>query len=463
MLLSSLPNLRKLDINFGHYNGHADFVTVWSAIVRGTREPALVTNERTSSCLARATRSISSPGPLDVMVTGADDKYPHSPDHFAAFMHTPNLRSIYGWRTGDADIEPIPETDACAKLKPRYCPVEYIELRTSKLHSSNLRFLLDAAIPGKLKTFNYEIGCTWAWCRVEHPQIMTSMRPHHDTLETLGLSHEDFYPYEMGHESDVPSACSFTSFVALKRLKVAPVFVWGHEGLTSEYELDRPQTKEMLWKALPGNLEDLWITRAHQQDVQRYDARDRFVPDCLLPALDLVVQNKPEAFAKLAHLRIELPPLMWKEEWFDTLDSVCRLAASYGTTTTIILFDLCDRWSELAVEKAWGWNEDILWEPLRYSINRESAKVWVDEAAQTDLAQTLKDLKARFEGEMEKYEDVKRRRGAMGPLCRDCQYSPEYDPAAQVDMSELKRFVEDRLHSKSYWRGGLSVLCCEDI
>ncbi|UPX09603.1 uncharacterized protein EKO05_0000290 [Ascochyta rabiei] len=121
----------------------------------------------------------------------------------------------------------------------------------------NFRLLLGATIPGKLKTFNYEVGCTWAWCLTEHPKIMASLQLHHDTLESLGLSHEYYYPYEMGDESDKPSPCSFTPFVAIKRLKVAPVYVWGHLGFTDKARLKSLEAEEMLWKALPRNLEQL--------------------------------------------------------------------------------------------------------------------------------------------------------------------------------------------------------------
>ncbi|KAF9696601.1 hypothetical protein EKO04_005488 [Ascochyta lentis] len=456
LLLANLPRLQKLNINFGICNEHTDFVALWPTIMHGTRssnDSSPVAKGNAVVDMPQAVHSTMFLNPVDVMVTGSEDKYPNDPIHFAMFIHMPNLRSIYGWRTGDSESDPDAETNAFARLKPRSCPVEYIELRASKLHMVNLRLLLDATIPGKLKTFNYEVGCTWAWCLTEHPGIMASLQPHHDTLDTLGLSHEYYYPYETDEGFDKPLPCSFIPFVTLKRLKVAPVYVWGHHGFTDKAKLDSPETKEMLWKALPENLEQLWITRAHHQEFRGNDATTRFVPECLLPALDLVVQNKGYAFSKLEQLRIELPPLMWKHEWFDTLESLCKSAARHGIHTTIILFDMCDRWSKLAVELPWGWDEDIDWEPPRYSSNRESAKVWIVAAEQRDLAQALKDLKARFHEEKEKYEEARREIGALGPLCRECIFAPEYSAAAQINVPRLRRFVEERLHTKSCWKG----------
>jgi hypothetical protein len=144
LLLVHLPNVVKLDISFGVCEDHADFVTV---LGRFTNQTKLVD--------------------ADTILSDRQD-------------------------------------DPFRRLKPRSCPVEYIKLRTSKLHKTNLRLLMDTTIPGKLKTFNYEIECTWAWCSVEHPAIMKSLRAHHDTLQSLWLSHEEYYPYDSSNDDEKP-------------------------------------------------------------------------------------------------------------------------------------------------------------------------------------------------------------------------------------------------------------------
>jgi hypothetical protein len=70
----------------------------------------------------------------------------------------------------------------------------------------------------------------------------------------------------------------------------------------------------MLWSALPRNLEDLRITRAQNQEQRLRNGITTFVPTYLLPALNLVITNKPQAFPKLQHLRIEFPYLEWNNE-----------------------------------------------------------------------------------------------------------------------------------------------------
>jgi hypothetical protein len=49
-------------------------------------------------------------------------------------------------------------------------------------------------------------------------------------------------------------------------------------------------------EALPVTLEDLWLARAKQRVPSSGDATAEFVPDCLLPALELVLQRRNEAF-----------------------------------------------------------------------------------------------------------------------------------------------------------------------
>jgi hypothetical protein len=403
LLLVNLPELRKLDISLGSGSLHEDFVNLWATI--GDRLRSSATTSTATATEQPHTKPLSVP--IDIMIKGEDTKYPNDPVYLATFMHTPNLRSIYGWKYGD-EGNPNPATNPLERLEPGSCPVECIELRTSKLHLDNYRLLLASTIPGSLKTFIYEIGCTWAWVTIEHPAIMQGLFPHRDTLESLCLSHEDFYPFEAyGGEPEKPYPCSFTPFTALKQLKVAPLYIWGNGGFNDSVELSRPETKQKLWKALPKNLEELWITRAQHQKVDGQDLAIEFVPDCLIPALELVVQNKEDSFPKLKELRIELPPFVWENDWLDSLASVCVVASGYGIQTTIIFFEMCDRWSELASERLWGWNEDTWWEPTHDSTNRESHKIWIDGDAE-DLARRLRYLKDRFKEESDGYEKANR-------------------------------------------------------
>lgn len=456
VLIASLPRLRRLNINFGSSYDHKDFVSFWPTLIYAIRSLKFAPPNEDShaSRTFQLTRLPALSVPLDIMVTGVEDKYPNSPVDFAVFINLPNLRSIYGWGMGDGDggvgFDSNPETNPFVKLRPRSCPVEYIELRKSKLHTENFQHLLQATIPGKLKMFSYEVGGTWAWTDVEHPMIMTSLEPHHDTLDSLCLSHEDFYPYEDDFENGKPDPCCFVPFTALKRLKVAPLYIWGNSGVLNPEKFNRQEAKGMLWKALPRNLEELWVTRAQWQNLRDKGSTASFIPKCLLPALDLVIQNKHYVFPKLQRLRVEFPPSYWEFEWFDVLASICKAAYAKGVHTTIIFSEIFDRYEDaITVERPWGWDEDIEWEPPRYSSNRESAKVWIPATTRHDLAEALKDIKIRFEKESDTYTAALRVRMELR-LCSECYNDPAY--AARIDQAQIARFIEKRLDTKGCYR-----------
>lgn len=90
---------------------------------------------------------------------------------------------------------------------------------------------------------------------------------------------------------------------------------------------------------------------------------------------------------------------------------------------------------------------------MRYSTNRETAKVWIVAAEHKDLAQVLKDLKALYQEARERYYEARREIGAMGMMCTHCQLDPAYDASRGVNLVELRRSVEMRLHTKDCWKG----------
>lgn len=80
LLLLSLPNLRRLDMNAGFSDDHPDFVSVFELLAD----------------YVNSLDDVSSPQ-VGVLIEGDDDKYPNLPIPVAALMHMPNLRSIYAW------------------------------------------------------------------------------------------------------------------------------------------------------------------------------------------------------------------------------------------------------------------------------------------------------------------------------------------------------------------------------
>lgn len=322
-MLFNFPNLQKLDIDLTE--DHADFVYLFKLLA------------------SRVSSIDQFPKlPLDTLVTAFDGQYPHDPKHVATFFHLSNLRRIYTWFHGDHEGDQDLENGPLAQLKHRSCPVEFVELRHAKINRDNFRLLLSAIVPESLRTFIYEIGGGWAWCLIDHPAIMASLARFHETLENLCLSHEDMYPHQFGNDREIPYPCSFTAFKALRRLRVAPVYIWGHKGFTHSTHIKDPASKSMLWKALPPSLEELWITRAQGQ-ISGHPGHEIVDPDVnfrsslLLPALFLVLEHKVEAFSVLTYISIEFSLKTWHAEWLNELASFCEAALFKGVGCTIIL------------------------------------------------------------------------------------------------------------------------------
>jgi hypothetical protein len=408
LLLANLPKVQKLDINFGMPSKHEKFHSLLGMIlsrVNSKNTLQLVSAQDLDNGSSALGRSAAFTVPIHIAAKGTDGEDPNASSHIVTLFQLPNLHSFYGWKFGDSESDPD-ENNPFLKLKRRSCSIEYIELRTSKLHKDNLQLLLGATIPGKLKTFNYEIGCMRAHCSVDHSAVMQSLAAHHHTLENLGLSHEDLYPYEGvdgDYDFDRPFPCDFSHFEALRRLKVAPVFVWGHKGLHNRAKYTERATRNMLWKTLPKSIEELWLTRAHHEEFQDSDRPPYLIPDCLLPALDSLLEYKAEAFPKLNRVIIQFDLAAWKDDWLDALALFCQRAVAMGIPDMILWVELEPRNVSDYFERAWGWNEDVVWDDCYDNMENPKRRLVATEEA--DLAQTLRDLKSEPVKRSEKQGD----------------------------------------------------------
>jgi hypothetical protein len=232
---------------------------------------------------------------------------------------------------------------------------------------------------------------------VQHSAIMASLRIHRNTLDSLGLSHEEFYPYQFGNDDEEPYPVTLKPFKALTRLKIAPVYIWGDANLQDHESWTKPGIQKMLCEALPESLQQLWITRAEPQHSSNPDnAAVHFIPGCLLTALQLVIQQKSQICPKLSELRVEFPLMNWEYDWISLLASVCAEAEASGIRTTLILTSLprsADGEKEYR-ERPWGWDEDVHWGEC--VNNTDSSKRWIYAGEQEDLGEMLIDLKKRL-------------------------------------------------------------------
>ena len=350
LMIAHLHNLRTLDFCYCSISTSKTLLRALDLVTRGPR------SLKSGQSSPQQDHPLSFSKPLDIMVSGDDDKYPNHSLHVAAFLNLPNIRSLYAWKSGDSDWDDsMPRDDAFFKLKPRSCAVEYMELRCSKLYHEHFDYLLNALIPAKLKTFIYEVGCTWAWVSVHHKKMIESLAPHYETLECLEFSHESFYPYQFGNDTEEPVPISFKCFQNLKKLKVAPVYIWGEGPLDKEAPNGAITKRDMLQNALPGTLEELWITR-----VDTEHRNTHYIQEILLPALSYVVGNSKSDFPQLTRLYLTFSGTDPYLGWLNALYGISLVAKNYGIT---VFIKLCgDSRQGFDEQRRWGWYEEVEWE-----------------------------------------------------------------------------------------------------
>lgn len=383
LMLSNLPNLRTLDIDFGH-SKHEEFHVILTTIARAL---ARGVPQRGSCASSLDYKGLISSGkfksPIDVIISG--DKVGYT-SHIPAFFQLPNLRSFYAWGLDNNNFGNAGPNDF-KLLKPNACGVQIIELRSCKLSMENLRLLLSATIPGILKTFIYEVGYGMKGI-VDDPAKMDGLEAHCRTLVNISLTYDSVYPYFIGEDDRIgmPAAYSFVRFEALRSLKIAPAFVWGNDRLHDVDSHGDAAGKDMLWKALPRGLVELWMLRPGEKD-ESHDVSPFFIPELLLPALAALVAQKGQTFSNLDRLYIDLYLPEWEFDWLETLASICQRAVAAGIqAVALMIWPGCKKYRRSS-NRGWGWDEDIHWEH-RHG-NKEPRRHRIDCREGEDLSRLL--------------------------------------------------------------------------
>lgn len=405
LLLAHLPALQKLDIDFGD-DEHSQFFTLFTQInerirasgIARQQQPSYIDGDESGS--ERVPRFASS---VDVMVKGGNDSSSFGSTHATTFLLLPTLRNFFAWKLNDDFTNAGVDTSAFARLQPQSCFAETIDLRMVKLDPVNLEYLMAAMIPGKLRSFDCEIGDPSFGRSIDHPRIMQGLKAHQNTLEQLSLSVTESYPYKNSDadRTNKPSACSFTDFTALKRLKVAPAFIWGHEGYfdeLAEVETDSTETWRLnqLWRALPASLEELWLTRAHPAcELPNGELPAYFVASVFLPSLDALLDRKDKVCPNLNRLVIQFPLRLWKKEWLRSLAVFCKKALKKGIERVEIRVGLGFLDFNANTPRDWGWNEDYVWKPCEDNFTRTELQL-VD-APHGDLEQEFMALEKHID------------------------------------------------------------------
>jgi hypothetical protein len=347
--------------------------------------------------------------PLDIMISGTDTYYSHRSVYVPAFLNLPNIRSLYAWRPSDDGFhrndgyhpnESIAH-DQFLRLKPLSYAVENIELRQAKFRREHLHHLVHALIPEKLQTFSYEVTNQSPRLEVQYEQIVQSLAPHYDTLQCLELSFDEHEPiHHWGTTINAP--LSFRCFQNLKKLKVAPTFIWSHDELCHKTLCKQPSTRQMLWKALPETLEELWITRMNLRSNPRTD----HITSLLVPALYILLENQ-DSFPLLTQLCFTFSASHWSEHrewvdlgWLSDLYSFSIMAEQKGISSlarptdwfVVLRVRANPGWFDDAepspVQRKWGWYEDVEWSECGNNDGNDIP--FLELAPELDFIETLK-------------------------------------------------------------------------
>jgi hypothetical protein len=398
LLVANLPNLQSLDLKLDRFCDQKMFLAMFERVGKRLK-PFHSIPPKPLAASPDPSPTIAFSKPIDIFIR---ENHVGDTVYLASFFHLPNLRSICAFKFGD--LRP-PTNNPFASLTRHACGVQHIELRNSSLDIEGLLCLLDAIRPGKLKTFLYEIGNLFGG-GIDFRAFMPTLGPIRDTLETLELGHQEINESGLSYIWDgsllsMPIAVCFASFQSLRRLKVAPVFIWGHAGFPTEGGLQRSRWRDMLWKAFPKTLEELWLTKSHYKPFPcEGEAGTDFVPHLLIPALHCILRRRSESFPYLRSMRLEFPPCGWKNEWLDLLADFCQAAMTEGVHCTIILthdwrdFDIDDKATMAATaERGWGWEEDDEWTSVPLAANRIWRRHVIDAANAINLTETMRTLK----------------------------------------------------------------------
>ncbi|PVH96158.1 hypothetical protein DM02DRAFT_632215 [Periconia macrospinosa] len=298
--------------------------------------------------------------PLDIMFSVDTLRRPRTQVEIVAFLlNRPNIRSLYAWKldlgVGRSYLDDVEQGNGILQLKPCSLGVEFIELRESAFNHEHFHHLMQAVIPGALKTLIFTPERFYV-DNHDPKQVLESLRAHHSTLERLDLPNILKIP-----SNGAP--ISFQAFKNLRKLKVAPVYIWGSNGLLRKAAVRDPSSIPMLRDALPSTLDELWITNV--------DAEDRhpgYITTLILPALSLLISHRDDSFPHLTHVCVSFRTTICYGyqpadlTWLQVLHPLALSAQKQGITLTINPRAEDEYRGEfLSVVRPWGWHEDVEW------------------------------------------------------------------------------------------------------
>ncbi|KAF2000923.1 hypothetical protein P154DRAFT_575626 [Amniculicola lignicola CBS 123094] len=270
----------------------------------------------------------------------------------APFM-LPSVQSIFMHRTGSEDDEgdDAPYID----MPDKTSSVTHLELKDCRLDTRMIEKML--AVPKQLKTFIYEVG--WghlSYCSISWPAIRRGLELQKDSLEELWWD----YPHDginwSDDTDDTSPVQSFRDFEKLRRVRIAPDYVFGL----------RPDGKsyKRLLDLLPRPVEFLHIVHGDEYGVtlETPISSEKAKMKTLYKSIEHLLAHKETALPALRHLTFDTSLKKIKEDG-DKIANLVKLAQSSGVEMVLRNNFGDDKWAlyDERVERKWGMDEDIVW------------------------------------------------------------------------------------------------------
>ncbi|KAK4996658.1 hypothetical protein LTR66_003771 [Elasticomyces elasticus] len=327
LLLPTLTRLEKLDVMIGR--GYDYFLKMM--LRAGSGEKPFTPGNRLNYL-------------ADIMNTEWDEVIGLSLDCTVSYLRLPAIQRIFCIEfKGADDEEDYPVHEMLSTLEERSSTVKHLEFKHSRLNRLDILHLLK--IPKSLETFIYEFNELHdTWCPGCFCTTREAIGYQAGSLQDLWLD----YPHgsiELGVIDSVynPPMASFADFAKLKRLRLAPVFIFGI------YPDSLEDAQNVIIKAIPKQLEVLHFTHCE------------YSFPILASALLQLLYRREECAPSLQKLVLE-GPFADKRELWDDATKVIRAAQSAGLSIELLNnHEGRERDFSGFKERGWGMDEEFPW------------------------------------------------------------------------------------------------------
>ncbi|KAI9662229.1 MAG: hypothetical protein M1821_008395 [Bathelium mastoideum] len=275
-------------------------------------------------------------------ISHRDEKYGMTSGDIVPALLLPGLKHLYLHRVGEYDKGD--HAEELKEISKRASPITSIGMRNCKFSSSDMDSILKSC--KALTSFCYEMG-VGPFCRASLPALRESLEFHKDTLQDLWLDFTTFGSHWMNDVDDTRAMRSFANFSALKRVKIAMVYLFGEY---PEGEIEYLQN--VLVDKLPPQIE--YVRILHCEDG----------PAVIAEALDMLIVQKESKFQNLKKLSIEVSqicvdtdPLAFKRLVERAKNEELDFAIINNPS------ELNDTVYEHLIERKWGFDEDMEFMP----------------------------------------------------------------------------------------------------